>query len=233
MPSVIFIEPEYADAPMSDPNDDHPPAPVSKGQDFVREIYEIVSSNEARWRKTMMIVTYDEHGGFFDHVPPPEIASTAGGVAFETLGPRVPALLVSPHVGAGVVFSERLDHTSVLQLIAERFGDGKGYSDAVDARQTYLGRIANALLTEPRPQRPVAMAPRARGSGPAIRTVPQPPTAPQTPNAAAIDAVMREMAAEHPDLLAQPGWSEMRTYMATNAPPAPLHRDNLGDAEEL
>lgn len=66
-----------------------------------------------------------------------------------------------------------------------------------------------------------------------MRAVPRAPTAPQTPNAAAIDAVMREMATEHPELIAEPGWSEMRTYMATNAPPAPLHRDNIGDADEL
>src|SRR3546814_9087480 len=97
-----------------------------------------------------MIVTYDEHGGFFEHVIPPDLETTVGDVTFPTLGPRVPALLVSPYVGAGKVFSEQLDHTSVLQLIAERFGDGDGYSDVVTARQTSMGRITNALLDEPR-----------------------------------------------------------------------------------
>lgn len=229
LPSLIFIEPEYADAPMSNPNDDHPPAPVSKGQDFIREIYEIVSSNEARWRRTLMIVTYDEHGGFFDHVEPPECDTVIGQVTFRTLGPRVPALLVSPHVGAGEVFSEQLDHTSVLQLIADRFGNGTGYSDAVSARQAQMGRIANALLDEPRAGRAPAFPTSSRAAAPRVLTVPEAPTAPQTPNAAAIDAVMRDMAAEHPELLAQPGWSEMRTYLATNLPPVPLHRDHIGD----
>lgn len=232
MPSVIFIEPEYADAPMSDPNDDHPPAPISKGQDFIREIYGIVSSNLARWQKTLMIVTYDEHGGFFDHVVPPELKTTVGDVTFQTLGPRVPALLVSPHVGAGQVFSEQLDHTSVLQLIAERFGKGS-YSDTVDERQAAMGRIANALLDEARAERPPMMPPRARGAEPMGAPVAHAPTAPQTPNAAAIDAIMREMAVEHPDLIEQPGWTEMRTYMATNPPPVPVHRDNIGDAKDL
>ncbi|MEG3085643.1 alkaline phosphatase family protein [Sphingomonas sp. PB2P12] len=230
MPSVIFIEPEYADAPMSNPNDDHPPTPISKGQDFVRQIYDIVSSNPDRWARTLMIVTYDEHGGFFDHVPPPDLETTVGDVTFRTLGPRVPALLVSPHVGEGAVFSEQLDHTSVLELIAERFGGGSGYSEVVSERQSAMGRIVNALLDEPRTGRAPAMPPRPRAAGPMVATVPQAPTAPQTPNAAAIDAVMREMAAEHPALLAQPGWSEMRTYIATNAPPVPQHRDHIGDA---
>lgn len=231
IPSVIFIEPEYADAPMSDPNDDHPPAAVSKGQDFVRDIYEIVTSNPARWARTLMIVTYDEHGGFFDHVPPPEVETIIGGVALRTLGPRVPALLVSPHVAAGQVFSETLDHTSVLQLIAERFGGGAEYSDEVTRRTATMGRISAALQPRVREGRPPRMLPQRPRVGPAA--VPAAPTAPNTPNAAAVDAIMRDLATQHPELIEQPGWREMRAYLATNAPPMPEHRDNSGDADEL
>jgi phospholipase C len=230
MPPIVFIEPAYADAPMSDPNDDHPPVPISKGQEFVRQIYKIVTSNEVRWRKTLMVVTYDEHGGFFDHVPPPELETVIEGVSLKTLGPRVPALLVSPFVGAGQVFSEPLDHTSMLQLIAERFGDGT-YSDAVNARQASLGRIAHALRPA-RDGRAPAMPPRPILRGPMIKTV-SAPTAPNTPNAAAMDEVFRELARNHPEIVSEPGWSEVRAYLATNDPPEPMHSDNLGDVDEL
>ena len=54
-----------------------------------------------------------------------------------------------------------------------------------------------------------------------------------TPNAAAIDAIMRELAVKHPKLINQPAWSEMKLYLETNAPPQPLHTDNLGDASEF
>ncbi|TFI59872.1 phospholipase [Sphingomonas parva] len=232
MPSVIFIEPEYADAPMSDPNDDHPPAPIFKGQDFLREIYGIITSNPARWQKTLMIVTYDEHGGFFDHVPPPALPTTIGDVTLATMGPRVPALLVSPHVGEGQVFSEPLDHTSFLELLAERFGSGGAYSPAVAARQASLGRIRNALLEEARTGKAPSMPPKPPRVGPAMRTVAR-PTAPDTPNAAGVDAIMRDLAKEHPELINQPGWEEMRAYLETNEPPVPEHRDNLGDADDL
>lgn len=226
---MIFIEPEYADAPMSDPNDDHPPAQIAKGQEFIRQIYEIVTSNKQRWQKTLMIITYDEHGGFFDHVTPPDLETKINGVTLKTMGPRVPALLVSPHVGAGQVFSEPLDHTSVLQLVADRFGNGH-YSTAVSQRQNALGRIQKALQPVPCTGTPPAMPPRLLPIGPKLRAV---PTAPDTPNAAAIDAVMRELATQHPELINQPGWRDMKRYLETNAPPLPLHSGNIGDESEL
>jgi phospholipase C len=233
MPSVIFIEPEYADAPMSDPNDAHPPAQIGKGQELVRAIYEAVTSNAERWGKTLMIITYDEHGGFFDHVPPLGVAATVNGTELATTGPRVPAILVSPHVGAGQVFSEPLDHTSVLQLIADRFGGGGSYSAAVTQRQSAFGRIANALLPEARPGRAPVMPPRKAGARRAA-TVPLSavPTAPSTPNAAAIDAIMRDFAREHPELIDQPAWAQMRVYLETNSPPTPEHQEHSGDLDE-
>lgn len=231
-PSVIFIEPEYADAPMSDPNDDHPPTPIAKGQALVRRVYETLTSNPARWQRTLLIVTYDEHGGFFDHVPPLEVDGLAGATKLETTGPRVPALLISPHVTAGQVFSEPLDHTSVLELIGERFGSRGAYSPAVSARQQHFGRLADALQRGPRPEAAPSMpAPRLRPAGKFAKPIA--PTAPNTPNAAAIDAIMRELAAKNPKLINQPAWSDMKLYLDTNMPPEPVHKDNIGDASEL
>src|ERR1700742_5226232 len=97
----------------------------------------------------MLVITYDEHGGFFDHVTPPNIPVTINGVAIKTTGVRVPAFVVSPYVKPGSVFTGPLDHTSLLQLLDDRFTKGEGYSDAVNQRQKYLNRILNALTAAP------------------------------------------------------------------------------------
>jgi phospholipase C len=72
-PQVIYVEPSYGDSPinlLTSPNDNHPPQPIAFGEELLRVTYQAVTSNPDRWAKTVMIVTYDEHGGFFDHVPP-------------------------------------------------------------------------------------------------------------------------------------------------------------------
>src|ERR1043166_2376663 len=155
LPQVVFIEPRYSDAPHFEaPCDDHPPSAITHGQQFLKRIYSDLITNWERWLKTLMIVTYDENGGFFDHVPPlaiptkprPEANFTYG--PFTTTGPRVPAYLISPFVKRRSVFSGALDQTSILKCIAKRFGDGR-YSPEVDSRQ--VGDIWYALeLDQPR-----------------------------------------------------------------------------------
>jgi phospholipase C len=216
-PAVTFIEPEYSDGPGFRANDDHPPTGVAGGQALVAEIYNTLISNPERWAKTLMIVTYDEHGGFFDHVPPPALPDKAGGVDFATTGPRVPALLVSPHVGKGQVYSEPLDHTSFLQLLADRFTAGTPYSARVARRQKSLtGRIADALgpvRTEtPKKMRAVeTKSLEAAALLPARVQV----RAPNTPNGLALDKAVRELLAENPRLAAHPDYGEMTSYVAT------------------
>jgi phospholipase C len=93
-PEVIFCEPAYLDSPIGsgfERNDDHSPLPVGPGQRFLREIYEALTANPARWAKTVMIVTYDEHGGFFDHVPPLPIPTDPPPPGGTTGGSRPPA----------------------------------------------------------------------------------------------------------------------------------------------
>jgi len=238
-PGVIFVEPEYGDGPHKDPNDDHPPTGVGPGQALLMDLYQILISNPERWARTLLIVTYDEHGGFFDHMPPLPIRTMAGGTWFETTGVRVPALLISPHVEAGQVFSEPLDHTSILQLLDDRFGDGTGYSVDVARRAPSLGRIAHALLQAPRadaaptPWLQMGAALMAVGRAMFARMLSAvtsasdmeagevEPAAPDTPNALALDQAMRKAARDHPDLLAQPGWEDVRDYLSRNAPPEP------------
>jgi phospholipase C len=172
LPSVIFIEPEYTDGPHWEANDDHPPTSIAAGQAFLYSIYRALLRRPDRWAKTVMIVTYDEHGGFFDHEPPLPLKTTAPpGFSypdFETTGVRVPAFVVSPFVERGAVFSEPLDHTSMLAFLAERFTPGEPYSEAVARRSAPLSRLASALTrADPRSDIPPA-PPEARVVPPSV-----------------------------------------------------------------
>jgi phospholipase C len=221
MPSVIFLEPEYTDGPRTNPNDDHPPTGVAKGQAFLADIYSSLTSNPDRWNRTMMIVTYDEHGGFFDHVPPLLIATDVAGFHFPTTGVRVPGFVVSPHVAPGTVFSGNLDHTSILQLLADRFNPNQDYSAAVGARQPHLVPLANVLVDRVPAQLATPLIAEAdhaviQQAAVGAQAPPGGPGAPgTTPNAQAFHNVALKVANDHPDLLAQPGWSALADYLAT------------------
>jgi phospholipase C len=109
-PQIIFVEPKYTDDHFSPPipSDDHGPSSISGGQDFLRRVYCALTANPDRWRHTVMISTYDEAGGLFDHVSPPELTTAivdSKAAPFRTLGVRVPALIVSPLVKPGSVFN--------------------------------------------------------------------------------------------------------------------------------
>jgi phospholipase C len=217
MPQVIFIEPEYTDGPHYDPNDDHPPTGIAKSQAFLADIYTALIANPARWQNTLMIITYDEHGGFFDHVPPLSIPGTAGGTSFATTGVRVPALIVTPHVVPGSVYSGALDHTSILQCLADRFAAGQDYSPAVAARQRHLTRLSAILADASIPRAPeIDPIPLAAARAVAAATLPSPSNgaAPgDPPNAQALHNVALKFATDHPDLVAGPGWEKLADYV--------------------
>ncbi|HYE26772.1 MAG TPA: alkaline phosphatase family protein [Allosphingosinicella sp.] len=225
MPSVIFVEPDYTDSFGSTANDDHPPTGIGGGQDLVRDLYETLTSNTERWARTLLIVTYDEHGGFFDHVPPLPVTTRIRDRLLPTTGPRVPALLVSPHVGRGTVFSEKLDHTAFLQLLAERFTPGQGYSLAVNERlaQNVLGRLSNALKGTPRTGKPPKM-----GEELEFKAVqPQGPAgASNTPMGVAFFEAAQRLEREHPELVD----AEMKAALAAQPPPEPRGGDHIPDA---
>src|SRR5579862_3119524 len=106
-PQVIFLEPTYTDAPhLGRSSDDHAPSPISPGQQFLLDAYRAASLDPGRWSRMVMVVTYDEHGGFFDHVSPPlvQTAPPAGAnysTPFGSLGVRVPGFVISPLVSKG------------------------------------------------------------------------------------------------------------------------------------
>jgi phospholipase C len=121
-----FLEPSF----LTNPNDEHPPHDVRAGEQFLLKIWNAVSQSP-KWNETLLIITYDEHGGTYDHVLPPtgaippDQASQPGqyGFGFDRFGVRVPAILVSPWIEKGTVFrsntSTPLDHTSILATLRE------------------------------------------------------------------------------------------------------------------
>jgi phospholipase C len=128
LPAVSWIIPPVAEC-------EHPAAPPEYGEYFVQQVLTTLVSNPDVWAKTVMIVVYDENGGFFDHVAPPTapagtpgeylttLPSAAGGIAGPVgLGFRTPCLVVSPFSAGGYRYSGTLDHTSVLRFIETRFG---------------------------------------------------------------------------------------------------------------
>ena len=92
-------------------------------QQLIARVYNGIRSNEELWKSTLLIVTYDEHGGFFDHVEPPAAVVPDDYLleySFDQLGVRVPTILISPWVAPGV-FSEELDHTSVGKYLCDKW----------------------------------------------------------------------------------------------------------------
>lgn len=118
-PAFAFIEPRY----KLDPNDDHPDHDIFKGQELIANVYNALRANGELWKSTLLIITYDEHGGFYDHVPPPLSVAPDHhkiGYTFDRLGVRVPAVLVSPWVERQVVSTD-FDHTSILKYLVEKW----------------------------------------------------------------------------------------------------------------
>jgi phospholipase C len=186
LPSVTFIDPALHSAPE---NDDHPPfADMLSGQVFIKRIYDALCSkkNEALWLKTLLIITYDEHGGFYDHVVPP--VADALSTPPRTSGPfnndmtipyglRVPTFVVSPWTPAGKGPDVTLDHCSILKTILARFcGSEKPFlSDRVNASLTFDSFLTEAtprLIVPPSPPVPLVFGPARPPGTSAIVTNP-------------------------------------------------------------
>ncbi len=140
LPEVVFVEPLYEDdyrRGTAAASDDHPPASLYGGQRHLKILYDALSAGDT-WNNLVAFITYDEHGSFFDHVRPPAIPTTPPpqaqySVGFNTLGVRVPGIVVSPFVQPASLCEHLLDHTSILKFLGEKFNGGK-YTDLVDGR---------------------------------------------------------------------------------------------------
>ncbi|MGA2812769.1 MAG: alkaline phosphatase family protein [Candidatus Acidiferrum sp.] len=127
LPAYTFLEPSWD----ANGNSQHPNYNVALGEQFIHDVYYALR-NGPSWNQTLLIITYDEHGGCYDHVPPPLGATppdnSAGedGFDFKRFGVRVPTVLVSPLIAPGTVFrvpagATPLDHTSILKTVETRW----------------------------------------------------------------------------------------------------------------
>jgi phospholipase C len=167
LPQYSFIEPMF----LLDPNDEHPPHDVSKGEDLLYQIWKAVSESPG-WNDILLIITYDEHGGCYDHVLPPlgaaipDAASNPGkqNFSFDRFGVRVPTVLVSPFIQEGTVFRSNTlvpyDHASILATLRD-------WLVISDTDMLPSGRIAAAptlaqvlTLASPRTDKPAVMPPQ-------------------------------------------------------------------------
>jgi phospholipase C len=121
LPSVSWIDPNFSNFnPIGfRPNDDHAPADIKDGQELVLAVYHALATSP-QWETTMLVIFYDEHGGFYDHVKPPAAADD-NPRTFGRYGVRVPALIVSPWIEPGSVSTTVFDHTSIMKTILLRF----------------------------------------------------------------------------------------------------------------
>ena len=141
LPHYSFIEPRYFTNPLLQqiPNDQHPPHNVTYGEQLIATVYNAVR-RAPTWRQTLLIVTYDEHGGCYDHVPPPAaVPPSAGpypdGFRFDRYGVRVPAVLISPWIPKSSIIrpddwgaAHPFDHTSIIATLRKLFDLGEPLS---------------------------------------------------------------------------------------------------------
>jgi phospholipase C len=170
LPAYTFLEPSWS----ASGNSQHPNYNVALGEQLIHDVYYALR-NGPSWNDTLLIITYDEHGGCYDHVPPPSGATppdnSAGefGFDFTRFGPRVPAVLVSPLIAPGTVFrvpagTTPLDHTSILKTVETRWN-----LPALTARDAAASDLGAALtLSVPRTDDPLAgvVVPVASGQNP-------------------------------------------------------------------
>ena len=118
---VSWIDPAFTNFnPLGFPvNDDHPPADIKDGQDLVLAVYDALAASP-QWDRSLLVIVYDENGGFYDHVPPPPAADNEPEM-FGHYGVRVPAIIVSPWIEPCTVSHTVFDHTSIIKTILSRF----------------------------------------------------------------------------------------------------------------
>ena len=119
LPSVSFIDPRFVDEASGSSADDHPHADIRAGEEFLNEVYRAVTTSP-NWSRTMLVITYDEWGGFYDHVAPTTAPDVSPSTALR--GFRVPTVVISPRARRGHVAHNTYDHTSILKAIEWRWG---------------------------------------------------------------------------------------------------------------
>jgi phospholipase C len=132
LPAVSFFDANFLKEGDAETEDEHPPGDIQIGQKLVSRVIGAVMKSP-QWKRSAVFLTYDEHGGIYDHLPPPKACTPNDGTqphdnkggpvagAFDRYGFRVPLLVVSPYAKRGYVSHETYDHTSILRFIEARF----------------------------------------------------------------------------------------------------------------
>ncbi|EXB70660.1 Phospholipase C 3 [Morus notabilis] len=171
LPNYVVIEPRYYDLLSTPANDDHPSHDVSEGQRFIKEVYEALRASP-QWNEIFFLILYDEHGGFYDHVPTPvtgvpspdDIVGPAPyNFNFDRLGVRVPAILISPWIERGTVLhgpsgpnaSSEFEHSSIAATVKKIFN----LKNFLTKRDEWAGTFESVFLsrTIPRTDCPVTL----------------------------------------------------------------------------
>ncbi|MET0752760.1 MAG: alkaline phosphatase family protein [Pyrinomonadaceae bacterium] len=160
LPNVSWIDPDFNIPPFiypGPPNDDHPPHDIRNGQLLVKKVYNaLVNGPREQWEKSLLVVVYDEHGGFYDHVSPRQWIPADDRAEFRQYGVRVPAILISPWVGKQISIGSQqnmvFDHTSILRTILRRFcSNADGSIPGMTARVDAANDLSH-FLTEKQPR---------------------------------------------------------------------------------
>jgi len=165
LPDYCFVEPNYNDHEGDDgeelASDQHPDHNVQAGESFIATIYQAIRNNADLWKSTALLVVYDEHGGTYDHVPPPACTpdgfvatpnDTGIGIEFkfDRLGVRVPAILISPWIPKGTVIDGRIfEHASIPATVTKHFlGSYDPRSPREKAAETFLDLLTSPALRD-------------------------------------------------------------------------------------
>ena len=140
LPAYSFIEPRYFTLFTELPNDQHPPHNVALAEQLIADVYNVLRAGPD-WTRTLLVITYDEHGGCYDHVPPPRAEppskTPTSPFNFDRYGVRVPAIIVSPYVTPGTILrppgNVPFDHTSIIATLRRRWPALGGPLTARDA----------------------------------------------------------------------------------------------------
>jgi len=162
--SYTFIEPGYGDiwfGTFKCGTSQHPVDDVTRGESLIKATYEAIR-NSPLWNSSLLIITWDEHGGFYDHAPPPQNDAVAPGdteqynrygFTFQQYGPRVPAVVISPLIPRNLIDHRVYDHASIPATLEACFGL-KPMTQR-DANATNLMSLVS--LSSPRSDAPVAL----------------------------------------------------------------------------
>ncbi|HEY6982502.1 alkaline phosphatase family protein [Reyranella sp.] len=167
-PRYVFIEPNYGNVlpttkeDFTCGNSQHPLDDITRGERLIKDVYEALRGSP-HWESSLLVVTYDEHGGFYDHVRPPGAVAPGDPISdpdndhhhfdFRQLGVRVPAVVISPYVKRGTIDHTTYDHSSIPATVERLFGLA-----ALTARDAAARDVLHLLqLARPRTDTPVTL----------------------------------------------------------------------------